>query len=217
MHPLLDHLLTAARGTFPHADGRITVLPPLRDGTEAVVCFTGHAYVATRLTERDLQQLGADGLGGARSPRVVLAMAAGGSVGTEDLTTVAFGLGGGTLPRRVDLDDHPRVQHARAVRNDVRVFGNDEGLVTVSRGLADRVEIGVEVFTPGRGDGKHLISEATRLVPAGTAAFAAVSPGNTRSVRAFLAAGFTPLGSEVIVQPTEENADEPPTCPPRSS
>jgi hypothetical protein len=31
--------------------------------------------------------------------------------------------------------------------------------------------------------------------------FAAVAPGNARSLRAFLSEGFVPVGSEVIVQP----------------
>jgi hypothetical protein len=52
---------------------------------------------------------------------------------------------------------------------------------------------------PGeRGTGRGLIGDALRLVPAGEPVFAAVAPGNARSLRAFLAAGFTPLGSEVL-------------------
>jgi RimJ/RimL family protein N-acetyltransferase len=31
--------------------------------------------------------------------------------------------------------------------------------------------------------------------------FAAVSPGNARSLRALLACGFTPIGSEVLLRP----------------
>jgi hypothetical protein len=38
-----------------------------------------------------------------------------------------------------------------------------------------------------------------REPPAGEPLFAAVSPGNARSVRAFLAMGFVPIGSEVII------------------
>ena len=37
-----------------------------------------------------------------------------------------------------------------------------------------------------------------RLVPPGEAIFAQTSPGNAASLRALLAAGFVPLGSEVI-------------------
>jgi hypothetical protein len=39
------------------------------------------------------------------------------------------------------------------------------------------------------------------LLPAGEPLFAAVSPGNARSLRAFLAVGFTPVASEVIITP----------------
>ncbi|RIQ11374.1 hypothetical protein DY240_28965 [Jiangella rhizosphaerae] len=46
-------------------------------------------------------------------------------------------------------------------------------------------------------DGVH----ALRLVPAGEPVFAAVTPGNARSLRAFLACGFTPVGSEVLLRP----------------
>lgn len=204
MHPLLNVLLAAAAGTYPAVDGGISCLPPLPGGKEAVVCFTGHAYVASRLAQPELIALGADGFGGARRPQVVMAMASGGFIGTEDMTTVAVGLGGGGLPLRVDLDAHPRVRHARTVRSDVRVYGDDAGLVTVSIGLAGRTEVGVEVFEPGKGNGRRLIWEALRLIPPGTPTFAAVSPGNARSVRAFLAEGFVPIGSEVIVVPPSE-------------
>ena len=43
--------------------------------------------------------------------------------------------------------------------------------------------------------------EALRLVPAGEPVFAAASPGDARSLRAFLALGLTPVGSEVLVRP----------------
>lgn len=73
--------------------------------------------------------------------------------------------------------------------------------MTVAVGLAGRTEISVEVSTAARkGTGRALIGEALRLVPAGEPVFAAVAPGNARSLRAFVAEGFTPLGSEVIIQ-----------------
>jgi len=53
-----------------------------------------------------------------------------------------------------------------------------------------------------KGFGRELIDEARRLVPAGEPVFAAVAPGNARSLRAFLASGFVPLGSEVILRTT---------------
>jgi hypothetical protein len=49
--------------------------------------------------------------------------------------------------------------------------------------------------------GRSLLEDALALVPHGEPVFAAVSPGNARSLRAFLAAGFVPLGSETIIRP----------------
>jgi hypothetical protein len=70
------------------------------------------------------------------------------------------------------------------------VYGDDRGLVTVAIGLAGRTEISVEVSAAAeKGVGRTLIREALRLVPTGEPVFAAVAPGNARSLRAFLAEG----------------------------
>jgi L-amino acid N-acyltransferase YncA len=53
----------------------------------------------------------------------------------------------------------------------------------------------------GRGHGRRFIDDAVCRAPADRWLFAAVSPGNARSLRAFLAAGFRPLASEVIITP----------------
>ena len=47
MHPLLTVLLAAGEGRFPPTDGVVEVLPPLRDGQQAVLSLTSHAYLAT--------------------------------------------------------------------------------------------------------------------------------------------------------------------------
>jgi hypothetical protein len=46
-----------------------------------------------------------------------------------------------------------------------------------------------------------LIADATSLVPAGELLFAEVAPCNVASIRAFVAGGFVPICSEVIVRP----------------
>ncbi len=191
-HPLLDVLHAAADGVFPPADGRAVYLPPLPGGAAAVVSLTGRAYLAT---ERRVP--GLDGFGAALQPEVLRRIAGEREIGTLDVTLVACGQGGGSLPVRTDLEDHPRVRHARELRDSVQVYGDERGLVTVAVGLAGRTEMSVEVTTPGTG--RALIREALRLVPAGAPLFAAVAPGNARSLRAFLAEGFVPLGSEVII------------------
>lgn len=190
-HPLLTVLLSAAAGVFPPADGAAVYLPPLAGGGAAVVSLTGRVYLTT-----DRAVPGLDGFGSALAPEVLRELAGERAIGTLDVTTVATGTGGGTLPARADRDDHPRVRHARALRESVQVYGDDRGLVTMAVGLAGRTEMSVEADIPGTG--RALIRAALGLVPAGQPVFAAVAPGNARSLRAFLAEGFVPLGSEVI-------------------
>jgi hypothetical protein len=191
-HPLLDVLHAAADGVFPPADGQAVFLPPLPRGAAAVVSLTGRAYLAT-----DRRVPGLDGFGSALQPDVLRRIAGEREIGTLDVTLVARGQGGGSLPVRTDLEDHPRVRHARALRDSVQVYGDERGLVTVAAGLAGRTEMSVEVTAPGTG--RALIREALRLVPPGAPLFAAVAPGNARSLRAFLAVSFVPLGSEVVI------------------
>ncbi|MFL6119101.1 hypothetical protein [Actinophytocola sp.] len=195
MHPLLTVLLAAAVGEYPPADGRAVFLPPLPNGQVAVVSLTGRAYLAT-----DRRLPGLDGFGSALRPEVLRELAGpDGEVGTLDVTLAAPGRGGGGLPARSDLLDHPRVRHALALRDAVRVYGDERGLVTVAAGLAGRTEVSVEAFE--RGKGRQLVRAALRLVCVGEPVFAAVAPGNARSLRAFLTEGFVPLGSEVIILP----------------
>lgn len=193
--------LAAAAGDFPEADGRVELMPALSDGVQAIVSFTGHAVVATWLTAEDLADLPMDGFGAALQPAVLQRLAGpDGEIGLIDATLVARGLGGGDLPVHTDLADHPRVRRAHSLRRDVRVFGDRRGLVTLGAGLAGRLELSVEAAPPhGRGQGRSLLLDALRLVPAGRPVFAAVSPGNARSLRALLGAGFVPVGSEVIL------------------
>ncbi|HLE95408.1 MAG TPA: hypothetical protein VI689_03420 [Acidimicrobiia bacterium] len=202
MHPLLTVFLSAAQGAFPPVDGAVTYLPPLPDGLEAVVSFSGHAFVASRLAEDEFADLEPDGYGTVLHPRLLLRMAGPtGIVGIIDATLVARGTGGGSLQERTDLDDHPRVRYARSIRQEIRVFGDESGLITLGKGLAGRTEMSIETFGSGERRGRALIDEAVALVAPGEPLFAAVSPGHARSLRAFLSRGFVPLGSEVIVRP----------------
>lgn len=204
LHPLLGVLREAASGRFPPADGDVVFVPPLRPGLEAVVSLTGRAYLATELSALDFGGLRLDGLGAALAPAVLLRLAgAAGKVGVIDASLAARGTGhsGDALPLRADLDGHPRVQHARSLREEVRVYGDARGLVTVARGLAGRTELSVEAADGQEpGAGRSLIADALGLVATGEPVFAAVSPGNARSLRAFLAAGFVPVGSEVLIR-----------------
>jgi hypothetical protein len=114
VHPLLPVLLEAAAGRFPPGDGAVLVLPPLAPGLEAVVSLTARAYVCTALPEHEALRRVPDAYGGATDPGTLLALGRGGTVGVLDATLVQECVGGEpVLPVRQDLDDHPRVRHAR--------------------------------------------------------------------------------------------------------
>jgi hypothetical protein len=201
-HPLLSIYLRAAHGEFPPADGQAIFLPSLHAKQAAVVSFTARAYIATSHMADDFADLQLDGYGTAIRPNVLTRLA--GPVGhifMTDMTLVGRGQGGGSLPVRDDLEDHIRVRYARTLRKNVRVHGDERGFITLSYGLAGRLEMSIELTsgTENRGTGRALIGEALKLTPSGEPLFAAVSPGNARSVRAFLAMGFMPIGSEVII------------------
>jgi hypothetical protein len=135
-------------------------------------------------------------------------------IGCHDALLVARGTGApgplpggalidGLLPHRTDLDDHPRVGYAKVRRRHVQVYGDERGLVTLGRGIADRWEISVEVDPANRltGNARALINEALSHIPSDQWCFGEVSPGNAASLRAFLAAGWIPIGAEIIILP----------------
>ena len=204
-HPLQAILDQAAAGSFPAADGAVDVLPPDDAGTRAVVAFSGHAYVLADVDPAELAALGADGYGGASKPDVLRAIAGADlEIGSLDVVLVTTGGDGGRLERRRDLDHHPRVQRATHHRREVEVYGDDVGLVILGRGLVDRRELSVELLHPadgGRGEGRRLIRAGLAAVPPGEWCWAQVAPGNAASLRAFLACGFIPVCSEVLITP----------------
>jgi hypothetical protein len=201
-------LLDAAAGRFPPVDGEVEVFAPLAGDHHVVVEFTGRSVVLTDREQDDVFARGVDGFGTASHPDVLRWLAGdGGWIGTHDAVLVAPGTGGGTLAERRDLDDHPRVRRSLAHRREVRVYGDADGLVTIGRGLVDRLEVSVEVIgTPGVGTGRRLIREAIAHVPAGEVVFAQVAPGNAASLRAFLSCGFVPIGAETLLRPAREAA-----------
>jgi hypothetical protein len=196
-------LLAAAGGRFPPVDGRVLVQPPLGRGLEAVIGFTGHTVVATALPEAAVLARGVDAFGGCFDPPFLCWLTGAGAFDSIDVTLVARGRGDASLPLRHDLDDHPRVQRARRLRSDVQVYGDVRGLITLSSGIAGRRELSIELpgEQQGRGLGRSLLRDALGLVSRGEPVFAAVAPGNARSLRAFLALGFRPLGSEILLLP----------------
>lgn len=200
-HPLLAVLLAAAEGRFPPSDGLVEVVPALHGGQQAVLSLTAHAYLATDRPPPSLPTA----YGDETHPDVLQYLADGDSstIGCLDVTLVARGTGPDAdgppvPPRRHDLEEHPRVRYARHVRQNVAVYADHRGLITLADGLAGRREVGIDA-TPG--SGASLIHDALALTPAGEPLLAGAAPGNARSLRAFLRAGFTALGSEIILTP----------------
>ena len=207
-HPLLGYFLDAAAGRFPLVDGQVTYVPPLERGIEAVVAFTGHSVIASRLQQADLVDLEPDGFGRSLAPAVLMRLGEIGRIGEIDVTLVARGAGGGSLPITTEWNEHPRAQRACRLRSGVVVHGDERGFVTIGRGLAGRREMSIEI-PPERhssGTGRELIAEARALVEPTEWVFAGVSPGNARSLRAFLSQGFVPIGSEVLIEPDHARA-----------
>ncbi len=98
---------------------------------------------------------------------------------------------------------HPRVVRARRYRAEVQVWTCGPGVLVLGRGLGGRWEAAVEVEPGARngGLGRALAAAARHLVPAGRPVWAQVAPGNAASLRAFLAAGYDPVGAEVLLMP----------------
>ncbi len=71
----------------------------------------------------------------------------------------------------------------------------------LGRGVGGRWETAIEVDQDRRGAGlgRRLAVAARHLVPGGAPLWAQVAPGNAASLRAFLAAGFVPVGAEALL------------------
>lgn len=206
--PLRGIVLAAAADRFPPPDGGVTIVPPdVTTGLHAVVSFTGHAVVATDRSLEEVLALGVDGFAGAHAADSLRGLAGPrGWIGVLDVVLVArgTGAGGSTLRPCENQQDHPRVRYARGTRVDVRVLADHRGLVTLGRGLGGRTELGFEV-AEGRRDrrlGRALLLDTLAEIPAGVPLFASCAPGNARSLRALLAAGFRVIGGEVLIRPS---------------
>jgi hypothetical protein len=204
--PRLAALLQdAARGAFPDPDGGLEVLPPPAGPAMAVVGFTAHHVIAAAVSEGWVREQLAEGdLRAPMGPRFLAAL--GRELGLRDdgvdVVLAAPGLAGEAALTEVARDSHPRVARANAHRQGVRVFEDRTGaaVVILGRGLALRTEVAVEVEEPERGCGlaTRALVESRRLVGHAGVLFAQTAPGNAASLRALLAAGFRPIGSEVL-------------------
>jgi GNAT superfamily N-acetyltransferase len=208
-HLLGDRLMEAVGGRFPSPDGHVEVLPSPPGRTDAVVAFTAHSLVASPLEPDEVRsRLDPDDLGAPMGAEFLAWMARrlGATAGMLDLVMVAPQPAiSEELPRllpRDDLVEHPRFARSQQYRTGLRCYSDpdDRAVVVLGRGLAERWELAIEVGPDhrGRGLGTALARGAPRLVPDGEPLFAQVSPGNVASIRAFLAAGYQPICSEVL-------------------
>lgn len=200
----------AGRGVFPAADGGVTVVGPDggRDGARdaGVIAFTAHSVVFTAedpaWVRAQLAAADCDPLAAAMNPRFLAALLerSGRRTDTVDVLSVAAPLGGPPPVALREIEDpgHPRVVRALGRRDGVRVWAADGGLLVLGRGVGGRWEAAVEVEEAARhrGLGRALAAAARHLV-AGPV-WAQVAAGNARSLRAFQAAGFRPVGAESL-------------------
>jgi len=204
---LREILDAAARGVFPPADGGTTVVPQHAHRDAGVLAFTAHSVVFTdedpRWVRETLRSLDCDTLAATMNPRFLAAFMerTGRANDTIDLLCVAAPLPGGPPLALREIDDpgNPRVVRARGRRDDVRVWAADGGVLVLGRGVAGRLEAAVEVEEEARhrGLGRALVSAARHL--AAEPVWAQVAPGNARSLRAFQAAGYRPVGAEALL------------------
>jgi RimJ/RimL family protein N-acetyltransferase len=173
----------------------------------AVVAFTAHSILATGLPEDEVWAHLPDADLGAPMAAAFLAWlgkALESTPGTVDVVLVHLGPTRSSMELVPEINDydHPRAKRARQQRRQVQTYADaqKQGIVMLGRGLVDRWEISLELAPAARGHGlgRAIITAARALIPADEPVFAQVSPGNAQSLRAFLASGFRPIGSEVL-------------------
>src|SRR5260221_12386514 len=199
-------LRDAAEGRFPAADGGVTVLPQPSARDAGVLGFTAPAVVFADV-EPDWvsSQLAPGDPGAPLGPPFLQALSAATNrrPGSIDMLCVADPLPG---PPPLDLTpdsdpEDPRVARALHCRDDVRAWQAAGGVVLLGRGVAGRWETAIEVDANrrDRGLGRALAQAARHLIPDGERLWAQVAPANAASVRAFVAAGFVPVGAEILL------------------
>lgn len=213
METLRDILDAAAHGVLPPADGRTTVVPQDCARDAGVLAFTAHAVVFTDedpdWIHRALRAVECDALAAPMNPRFLAAFAerTGRTSETIDAMLVAAPLPGEAplalkelAPGGTEDAGHSRVTYARGRRDEVRAWAAEGGVLVTGRGVGGRLEVSVEVDEGARhrGLGRALVTAARHLAP--EPLWAQVAPGNARSLRTFLAAGYRPVGSELLLR-----------------
>ncbi|NUO44862.1 MAG: GNAT family N-acetyltransferase, partial [Streptomyces sp.] len=153
METLRDILDAAARGVFPPADGRTTVVPQDSARDAGVLAFTAHSVVFTDedpdWVHETLRGLDCDPLAATMNPRFLAAFLDRTGRRAETIDTM---LVGPPLPgepplalREIEDAGHPRIVYARGRRAEVRAWTADGGVLVMGRGIGGRLEVSVEV------------------------------------------------------------------------
>lgn len=216
---LTELLARAAAGDFPPTDGRVDVLPQPSERDAGVISLTGYTVIFADTDAAWVRaQLPADDLSGPLTGSFLHALSQRLSRHTRsvDMLTCADPLTGPPPPDLglVELTssadaEHPRILRALRHRDDVRAWQAPGGVLMLGRGVSGRFEVAVEVDPSRRGRrlGTRLANAARHLVPDGALLWAQIAPANAASVRAFLAAGFRPIGAEALLSqdPTQRD------------
>jgi GNAT superfamily N-acetyltransferase len=209
---ILELLHAAARGDFPPEDGVTQVVGAAAGAQAAVLSFTAHHVVAADVpADEVLAAVDPTNLNGPVAPSVLawLAERTGLRAGSLDVVLAWVperGLPAAAAVREVSPGDHPRIVRARRWRHDLRVFAGEDGLVVFGRGLADRLELSMEVAPSRRGQGRArgLVAAALAAAAPSEPVFAQVAAANAASLRALQPAGFAAVGAEVLFGPGED-------------
>jgi RimJ/RimL family protein N-acetyltransferase len=207
---LADLLAEAAAGRPPPSDGLVEVLPSLGpEVDDAIVGFDGHLVVTADVPAEEVRSRlpeGAFGLWCHPAVALWLAERTGRDPGPTDIVFSARAKGG---PPPIDLVEVDTGPAGRLRRSQARSWttADGSGSLSVGRGLAGRWELAyaVDPGAQGAGRGRTIAAAARHLVPHGEVLWAQTAPGNVRSVRALLAAGFVPVAGETLLL-----ADRPP-------
>ena len=209
---MIELLHAAARGAFPPEDGRTEVVGPPAGAPAAVLSFTAHHVVAAGVpAEEVLGRVDPQDLKGPLAPGVLAWLAERTGLVAGSLDVVLAWVPGRAAPeaapvREVEPEAHPRVDRARRWRRELRVFEGEGGMVVLGRGLADRLELSVEVEPARRDRGlaRRLVAGALAAAEPGEPVFAQVAAANAASLRALQPAGFAAVGAEVLFGPAED-------------
>ncbi|GAB4079694.1 GNAT family N-acetyltransferase [Modestobacter muralis] len=196
-----------AAGETPPADASVTTVPAPLGAPALVVGGTAWHVVAADVDPAWVTaQVAHDPVAAPLGARFLAALAdrIGVEPGVLDAVLVAppAPLRPGVPLLLAEPGEHPRVVRARRHRTDVRAWTTPDGsaLLVLGRGVAGRWEAAIEVnpAARGRGLGTALAAAAPAMLPEPAPLWAQVAPANVASLRAFLAAGWRPVGAEVL-------------------